>query len=117
MDIVPANTFIMYRLFNLCVRMNDLRQSRGYLEKAFKIRPTDSLCYKMQGDHYIIMKDTKNAIKMFEKGISVNKKCYRCFETLGDICPENQRLLYYEKCSKFNPCYTDVMIKIGIHYL
>lgn len=79
----------MYRLFNLCVRLNDLRQSRSYLEKAFKTRPTDSLCYKMHGDHYIIMKDTKNAIKMYEKGIMVNKKCYRCHESLGDISSES----------------------------
>lgn len=81
------------------------------------MRPNDSLCYKMQGDYFIIIKDTKNAIKMLEKGISVNKKCHRFFETLGDITPENLRLQYYEKCIKFNPCYTDVMIKIGIHYL
>ncbi|KAL4432986.1 hypothetical protein ABPG74_005359 [Tetrahymena malaccensis] len=117
LEIIPVNTYVMFRLFNLCVKLNDLRQSRSYLERAFKNRPNDSLCYKMQGDHYIIMKDTKNAMKMFEKGITINKKCFRCYETLGDISPENQRLSYYERCSKCNPCYSDVMIKIGIHYL
>lgn len=63
------------------------------------------------------MKDTKNAIKMYEKGSNVNKKCFRCLESLGDVSSENQRLGFYERCAKANPWYTDVMIKIGIHYM
>lgn len=58
------------------------------MERALKARPNDSICCKMQGDHYIIMKDPRNAIKMFEKGAAINKKCFRCLESLGDVCSD-----------------------------
>lgn len=117
LETIPTNNFIIYRLYTLCVRMGDLRGSRSFLDRSLKVRPNDSLCSKMQGDQCLLMKDTKNAIKMYEKGVSVNKKCYRCFESLGDVSSENLRLGFYEKCAKSNPYYTDVMIKIGIHYM
>lgn len=72
----------------------------------------------MQGDQYAVMKDSKSAMKMYEKGITVNKNCFRCLEALGDVsASETQRITYYERCAKANPCYTDVMIKIGIYYI
>jgi len=39
----------------------------------------------MQGDQYAVMKDSKSAMRMYDKGITVNKNCFRCLEALGDV--------------------------------
>ena len=65
--------------------MQDIKQAKIYLDKAHKIRPTDSLCYKMYGDYYLAQKDLNTAFKYYEKGTTYNSNCYRCFEALGDL--------------------------------
>lgn len=54
---------------------------------------------------------------MYEKGLGINSRSFRCLEALGDMTQDTSKLAYYEKCSKVNPYYTDVMIKIGVYYM
>ena len=84
-ELIPYNIYVLYRIFSLSLLTNNLKQSRLAIDRAIKLRPNDSLVFKMQGDQYAVMKDSKSAMKMYEKGITVNKNCFRCLEALGDV--------------------------------